>query len=141
MSLILGCVFLSVVHDHNQVRMRFAWAVNELPQLLDRQIGDDPASRHEHLATSPRCKIGQQGCSAAASAALLSTKDVAKQPAAAAGWTATKPAWRLTDDDRDYLIKTIAFEASGEPAMAKIAVAYVVLVRRLRRTLRFTWAS
>jgi hypothetical protein len=45
---------------------------------------------------------------------------MAKQPAAAAGWTATKPAWRLTDDDRDYLIKTIAFEASGEPAMAKI---------------------
>jgi spore germination cell wall hydrolase CwlJ-like protein len=55
---------------------------------------------------------------------------MAKQPAAAAGWTATKPAWRLTDDDRDYLIKTIAFEASGEPAMAKIAVAYVVLNRK-----------
>jgi hypothetical protein len=136
MSLILGCVFLSVVHDHNQVRMRFAWAVNELPQLLDRQIGDDPASRHEHLATSPRCKIGQQGCSAAASAALLSTKDVAK-PAAAAGWTATKPAWRLTDDDRDYLIKTIAFEASGEPAMAKIAVAYVVLSSKAASNIAF----
>jgi spore germination cell wall hydrolase CwlJ-like protein len=55
---------------------------------------------------------------------------MAKQPAAAAGWTATKPAWRLTDDDRDYLIKTIAFEASGEPAMAKIAVAYIVLNRK-----------
>jgi spore germination cell wall hydrolase CwlJ-like protein len=70
---------------------------------------------------------------------LLPTIDVAKQPAAAAGWT-TKPdpkaisrypvAWRLTVDDRDYLIRTIAFEASGEPAMAKIAVAYVVLNRK-----------
>jgi len=68
---------------------------------------------------------------------LLSTKDVAKQPAAAAGWTATKPAWRLTDDDRDYLIKTIAFEASGEPAMAKIAVAYVVLSSKAASNIAF----
>jgi spore germination cell wall hydrolase CwlJ-like protein len=65
---------------------------------------------------------------------------VAKQAAAAAGWTDTKPdpkamsrypvAWRQAVDDRDYLIRTIAFEASGEPAMAKIAVAYVVLNRK-----------
>jgi spore germination cell wall hydrolase CwlJ-like protein len=70
-------------------------------------------------------------------AALLPTKGVAKQPAAAAGWTETKPdpkamsrypvAWRQAVDDRDYLIRTIAFEASGEPQMAQIAVAHVVL--------------
>jgi len=136
MALVLGCLFLSTVHDNSQFRMRFAWAASELPRLVDRQIADDPAFAHEHLATSPRCKIGQQGCSAAASAALLSTKDVAK-PAAAAGWTATKPAWRLTDDDRDYLIKTIAFEASGEPAMAKIAVAYVVLSSKAASNIAF----
>ena len=130
MALVLGCLFLSTVHDNGQLRMRFAWAASKLPQLVDRQIADDPVSAHEHLATSPRCKIGQQGCNAAASAALLPTKDVAKQPAAAAAWTETKPAWRLTGDDRDYLIRTIAFEASGEPAMAKIAVAYVVLNRK-----------
>jgi spore germination cell wall hydrolase CwlJ-like protein len=39
-------------------------------------------------------------------------------------------AWRQAVDDRDYLIRTIAFEASGEPAMAKVAVAYVVLNRK-----------
>src|SRR5207344_3420325 len=63
-----------------------------------------------------------------------------KQPAVAAGWTESRPdpkpmseypiASRLTVDDRDYLIRTIAFEASGEPAIAKIAVAYVVLNRK-----------
>ncbi len=37
---------------------------------------------------------------------------------------------RQVVDDRDYLIRTIAFEASGEPEMAKIAVAYVVLNRK-----------
>jgi spore germination cell wall hydrolase CwlJ-like protein len=36
-------------------------------------------------------------------------------------------AWRQAVDDRDYLIRTIAFEASGEPQMAQIAVAHVVL--------------
>jgi len=56
---------------------------------------------------------------------LLPTNGVAKQPAAAAGWTESQPV-----DDRDYLIRTIAFEASGEPQMAQIAVAYVVLNRK-----------
>jgi spore germination cell wall hydrolase CwlJ-like protein len=32
-------------------------------------------------------------------------------------------------DERDYLIRTIAFEASGETEVGKIAVAYVVLNR------------
>jgi hypothetical protein len=133
MALVLGCLFLSTVHDSSQLRMRFAWAASELPRLVDRQIADDPAFAHEHLATSPRCKIGRQGCNAAPSAALFPTIDVAKQPVAAAGWT-TKPdpksISRYPVDDRDYLIRTIAFEASGEPAMAKIAVAYVVLNRK-----------
>src|SRR6516165_1104132 len=83
--------------------------------------------------------MGRQGCNAATSAALLLTINVAKQPAAAASWTTKSDpkaisrypvAWRLTVDDRDYLIRTIAFEASGEPAIAKIAVAYVVLNRK-----------
>jgi spore germination cell wall hydrolase CwlJ-like protein len=127
---VFGCLFLSTVNDHNQVRMRFAWAASKLALVVDRQTADDLAVALEQLATSPRCKIRRQGCNAATSTALLPTKDVAKQPAAAAGWTETKPAWRLTAEDRDYLIKTIAFEASGEPAMAKIAVAYVVLNRK-----------
>ena len=33
-------------------------------------------------------------------------------------------------EERDYLIRTIAFEASGEPDIGKIAVAYVVLNRK-----------
>jgi len=33
-------------------------------------------------------------------------------------------------NERDYLIKTIAFEASGETDVGKVAVAYVVLNRR-----------
>jgi spore germination cell wall hydrolase CwlJ-like protein len=140
MALVLGCLFLSTVHDHSQLRMRFAWAASRLPLVVDRQIADDLAVALEDLAISPRCDTGRQGCNAAASAALLPTKDVAKQPAAAAGWAETKPdpkamsgypvASRLTVDDRDYLIRTIAFEASGEPAIAKIAVAYVVLNRK-----------
>ena len=107
--------------------------------MVDRQIADDLTATLEHLATSPRCDIGRQGCSEATSAALLPTK-CAKQPAAAAAWTETKPdpkamtrypvAWRQAVENRDYLIRTIAFEASGEPAMAKIAVAYVVLNRK-----------
>jgi N-acetylmuramoyl-L-alanine amidase len=140
MAVVFGCLFLSTVHDHSQVRKSFAWAASKLSLVLDRQIADDPASALEHLATSPRCDIGRQGCSATTSGALLPTKDVAKQPAAVAGWTETKPdpkamsrypvAWRQAVDDRDYLIRTIAFEASGEPAMAKVAVAYVVLNRK-----------
>jgi hypothetical protein len=140
MALVLGCLFISIVHDHNQVRMRFAWAATELPQLVDWQIADDLAFALEHLEVFPRCNTGQQGCNAAKSAASLPTKDVGKQPAPAAVSTQTKSdpmamsgypvAWRLTDDDRDYLIRTIAFEASGEPVMAKIAVAYVVLNRK-----------
>jgi Cell Wall Hydrolase len=126
MTLVLGCLLISTAHDHSQVRMKFAWAVRELPQLVDWQIADDLASVLEHPAIFPRCDIGQQGCNAATSEALLPTKDVAKQPAAAE----TKPAWRLTADDRDYLIRTIAFEASGESATAKIAVAYVILNRK-----------
>jgi spore germination cell wall hydrolase CwlJ-like protein len=125
MALVLGCLFGSTFHDQ-----RFAWIATELPQLLNWQIADYPASVHEHLVTSPRCKKGRQGCNTAMSEALLPSKDVAKQLAPAADWTETKPAWRLTADDRDYLIRTIAFEASGEPAMAKIAVAYVILNRK-----------
>ena len=138
MALVFGCLFLSTVYDHSQVRMSFAWAASRLSLVLDRQIAYDPAVALEHLAASPGCDIGRQGCSAATSAALLPT--VAKQPASAAGWTETKPdpkamsrypvAWRQAVDDRDYLIRTIAFEASGEPQMAQIAVAYVVLNRK-----------
>jgi len=139
MTLVFGCLFISTV-DHSQIRMRFASAARELPQFADSQIAGDLASALEYLEIFPRCNIGHQGCHAATSAALLPTKDVVKQPAAAAVWTETKPdpkatsgnpvAWRLTDDDRDYLIRTIAFEASSEPAIAKIAVAYVVLNRK-----------
>jgi len=125
MALVLGCLFISTVHNHNQVRMRFAWLATELPQLVHWQVADDLASA---LELFPRCNIGLQGCNAATCAALLATKDVGKQPAAAAVSTQTN--WRLTSDDRDYLIRTIAFEASGEPAMAKIAVGYVVLNRK-----------
>jgi spore germination cell wall hydrolase CwlJ-like protein len=134
MTLVLGCLFISTVHDHSHVRMRFAW-VARVP-LADWRIADNVASALEHLAIFPRCNL-EQGCNAATSAALLATKDVAKQTAVR---SETKPdpkamsgypvAWRLTDDDRDYLIRTIAFEASGESAMAKIAVAYVVLNRK-----------
>jgi spore germination cell wall hydrolase CwlJ-like protein len=125
-TMVLGCLFISTVHDHSQVRMRFAWVASELPQLPDWQFAGDVASAFEHLAIFRRCKIGQQKCNAAVSAASLPMKDVVKQPAAAE----TKPAWRLTADDRDYLIRTIAFEASGESATAKIAVAYVILNRK-----------
>jgi spore germination cell wall hydrolase CwlJ-like protein len=137
---VFGCLLLSTVHDHNQVRMRFAWVASKLPLVVNRQIADDQAAALGDLATSPRCDMGRQECNAATSAALLPTKDVEKQLAAAAGWTETKPdplatsrnsvAWRQAAEDRDYLIRTIAFEASGEPAMAKIAVAYVVLNRK-----------
>jgi spore germination cell wall hydrolase CwlJ-like protein len=34
-------------------------------------------------------------------------------------------------EERDYLIRTIAFEASGEPEEGKSAVAYVILNRIL----------
>lgn len=37
---------------------------------------------------------------------------------------------RQTVEERDYLIRTIAFEASGETEMGKIAVAHVVLNRK-----------
>jgi spore germination cell wall hydrolase CwlJ-like protein len=137
---VFGCLFLSTIHDHSQVRMRFAWAASKLPLVVDRQIADYLAAALEDLATSPRCNIRRQECSAATSAALLPTKGMPNQPAAAAGWTETKPdpeamsrypvVWRQAIEDRDYLIRTIAFEASGEPAMAKIAVAYVVLNRK-----------
>jgi spore germination cell wall hydrolase CwlJ-like protein len=129
---VFGCLFLSTVHDHHQIRMRFAWAANKLALVVDRHTAGDLAAALEQLATSPRCDIG---C-----AALLSTKDVETQLAVVAGSTETKPnpesmsrypvAWRQALEDRDYLIRTIAFEASGEPTMAKIAVAYVVLNRK-----------
>ena len=63
---------------------------------------------------------------------MLPTTDVDKQLAVVAGWIEMKPdvAWRQALEDRDYLIRTIAFEASGEPKIAKIAVAYVVLNRK-----------
>jgi spore germination cell wall hydrolase CwlJ-like protein len=37
---------------------------------------------------------------------------------------------RQTIDERDYLIRTIAFEASGEPELGKVAVAYAILNRK-----------
>lgn len=37
---------------------------------------------------------------------------------------------RQAVDERDYLIRTIAFEASGETEVGKVAVAYVVLNRK-----------
>lgn len=124
-SLVLGCVFCSTFHDQ-----RFARVASQLSQLLDRQIADYPAPIHEPLATSgPRCNTGQPSCNAAASAASSPTKNLAKQLTPVAGWTEKEP-WHLTADDRDYLIRTIAFEASGEPTMAKIAVAYVILNRK-----------
>jgi spore germination cell wall hydrolase CwlJ-like protein len=117
--------------------MRFAWAASKLPLVVDWQTADDLAAALEQLATSPRCDIG---CNAAMSAALLPTKDMEKQVAIASGSTETKPdpeamsrypvASRQALEDRDYLIWTIAFEASGEPTMAKIAVAYVILNRK-----------
>ena len=136
MAVVFGCLFLSTVHDHNHVRMWLAWTASKLPLTVYRQIADDLTATLEHLATSPRCDIGRQGCNEAMSAALLPTK---KQLAAATAWTETKPdeamtrypvAWRQAVENRDYLIRTIAFEASGEPAMAKVAVAYVVLNRK-----------
>src|SRR5919106_6156575 len=39
---------------------------------------------------------------------------------------------RQVVDERDYLIRTIAFEASGEPEVGKVAVAYAVLNRKKR---------
>jgi spore germination cell wall hydrolase CwlJ-like protein len=138
MAVVFGCLFLATVHDHSQVRMNSAWAARKLSLVLDWQIADDPAAALEHLPASPRCDIGRQGCSAATSAALLPTKGVAKQPAAAAGWTETKPDLKAMSrypvaqavDDRDYLIRTIAFEASGETEVGKVAVAHVILNRK-----------
>ena len=129
MALVFGCLFLSTVHDHSQFGMRFTWAASKLSLVQDRQIADYLASALEQLATSPRCNMGRQGCNGATTSAALPPRKVwPNQPAA------TMPrypdAWRLTVDDRDYLIRTIAFEASGEPRMAKIAVAYVVLNRK-----------
>jgi Cell Wall Hydrolase len=126
MALVFGCLFLSTVYDHSQVRMNFAWAASKLPLALDRQTAYDLAVALEHLAASPRCDIGRQGCSTATSAALLSTKGVAKPDLMA---MSRYPVAQAVDD-RDYLIRTIAFEASGEPQMAQIAVAYVVLNRK-----------
>jgi hypothetical protein len=56
MALVFGCLFLSTVHDHSQVRLRFTWAASKLPLVLDRQIADDLAvasktSRPLHVAT------------------------------------------------------------------------------------------
>jgi len=61
MTLVLGCLLISTVHDHSQVRMKFAWAVRELPQLVDWQIADDLASVLEHPAIFPRCHIDSKG--------------------------------------------------------------------------------
>src|SRR5262245_39983883 len=122
MALVFGCLFLATVHDHGKVRIWFAWAASELPLGLDRQMADGLAAALEYPAASPRCDW--QGCRTGTNAEFLSAKAVAKNPPAAAGWTGHAV------DDRDYLIRTIAFEASGEPEMAKIAVAYVILNRK-----------
>ena len=37
---------------------------------------------------------------------------------------------RRSVEERDYLIRTIAFEASGEPEVGKAAVAHVILNRK-----------
>ena len=69
MALGFGCLFLSTVHDHSQLRMTFAWAASKLPLVVDRQIADDLTVALEDLAISPRCDIGRQGCNATARAA------------------------------------------------------------------------
>ena len=124
---VFGYFFVSTAHDHNQIRMTFAWAASKLPLVVDRQTAHDFAPGLEDLATSPRCDIA---CNAATNAALLPKKDVENQLAIVGGSTKSKPdpeampiASRQAVEDRDYLIRTIAFEASGEPTMAKIAVA------------------
>ena len=38
---------------------------------------------------------------------------------------------QLRPEERDYLIRTIAFEASGEPEEGKAAVAHVILNRKM----------
>jgi len=38
--------------------------------------------------------------------------------------------WRTATQERDFLIRTIAFEASGETEEGKVAVAYVILNRK-----------
>jgi spore germination cell wall hydrolase CwlJ-like protein len=131
---VFGYFFVSTAHDHNQIRMTFAWAASKLPLVVDRQTAHDFAPGLEDLATSPRCDIA---CNAATNAALLPKKDVENQLAIVGGSTKSKPdpeampiASRQAVEDRDYLIRTIAFEASGEPAIAKIAVAYVILNRK-----------
>jgi hypothetical protein len=123
-ALVLGCLFGSTFHDQS-----FNWLAGLFRQYANWRIADYPTSVPKHLAASRGCYTGQQPCTGAASAAAFPTKDVAKKLAPAAGLTETEPVW-LTADDRDYLIRTIAFEASGEPAMAKIAVAYVILNRK-----------
>ena len=45
---VFGCLFLSTVHDHSQVRMSFAWAASKLYLVLDRQIAYDLAVALEH---------------------------------------------------------------------------------------------
>src|SRR5262245_16819022 len=117
MALVLSCLFGSTFHNQ-----KLAWLASQFPQWLNWQIDDYAASVREHLATSRGCYTGQQPCRAAASAASFPTKPVAKQLAPAAGLTEMEAAWHLTGEERDYLIRTIAFEASGEPTMAKIAV-------------------
>ena len=42
-------------------------------------------------------------------------------------------------EDRDYLIRTIAFEASGETEVGKIAVAYVVVPSENSIRRGFAW--
>ena len=61
MALVLGWLFISTVHDHSQLRIRFAWAASELPQLVDWQIADDLASVLEHPAIFPRATSDSKG--------------------------------------------------------------------------------
>ena len=66
---------------------------------------------HASLGTAPKCLPGSQG----------SKIDDVKP--AVDGQVIT----HFDAEDRDYMIRTIVFEADGEPEEGKIAVAYVIL--------------
>jgi len=68
---------------------------------------------HASLGTAPKCLPGSQG----------SKIDDVKP--AVDGQVIT----HFDAEDRDYMIRTIVFEADGEPEEGKIAVAYVILNR------------
>jgi N-acetylmuramoyl-L-alanine amidase len=74
---------------------------------------------HAALGTAPRC------LALAAQQATTETLD-AKPPIPELG----EAGLNYEPEERDYLIRTIVFEASGEPEEGKAAVAYVILNRK-----------